>query len=467
ALSGISMAAPAAGSSHKPNIIFIMADDLGYGDLGCYGQKQIKTPTLDRMAAEGTRFTQAYAGAPVCAPSRCVLMTGMDQGHARIRGNIPYWKSGAYLLPSDRTVASVLQDAGYATGAIGKWGLGDPLKAKPGLARRHGFDYFFGYYRQGHAHNYYPDYLWRNESKLPLPNVISDDPALKHNVSSKKVEYSNDLFAQEMLKFVREHKDGPFFLYLPFTIPHANDEAGNRGMEVPSYGQYANMDWPEPQKGYAAMVTRLDGYIGQLFALLRELKLDDNTLVFFTSDNGPHHEGGFDPDFFNSNGPFRGYKGNVTDGGIHEPMIARWPGHVPAGKTADSPVYFADIMPTLASLCGGTAPAGIDGVDFSPTLLGRHQPELADRFMYWEFDHNGLAAQSARWKHWKAVRNPKTQSIELYDLSSDAGEEHDLAPKYRDVLAKFKKFFRTARTNSPDWPVKLRSGAAKKTAAVE
>ncbi len=303
-------------------------------------------------------------------PSRCVLMTGMEEGHARIRGNTEFWRPGASLLASDRTVASVLKDAGYATAAIGKWGLGDPQKAKPGLPRRHGFDYFFGYYRQGHAHNYYPDFLWRNEAKVKLPNVISDDPAFHHNVASKKVVYSHDLFAKEALKFVREHKDEPFFLYLPFTIPHANDQAGDHGMEVPDYGQYANKDWPEPQKGYAAMVTRMDGDIGRLFDLLRELKIDDNTLVIFTSDNGPHHEGGFDPDFFDSNGPLRGYKGGVTEGGIREPMIARWPGHVPASKTTDSPVYFADIMPTFAALGGGHAPAKIDGVDFSPTLLG-------------------------------------------------------------------------------------------------
>ncbi|HVT26910.1 MAG TPA: sulfatase-like hydrolase/transferase, partial [Lacipirellulaceae bacterium] len=228
---------------------------------------------------------------------------------------------------------------------------------------------------------------------------------------------------------------------------------------------YANEDWPEPQKGYAAMVTRLDGYIGRLFDLLRELKLDDNTLVIFTSDNGPHHEGGFNPDFFDSNGPFRGYKGGVTEGGIREPMIARWPGHVPAGKTTDSPVYFADVMPTLAALGGGTAPAGIDGLDFSPTLLGSKQPELADRFMYWEFDHNGLVAQSARWNKWKALRNPKTGAIGLYDLSKDAGEEHDVAKQHPDIVAKFKDYFRTARTDSPDWPVKMRVVSPKKATA--
>ena len=428
----------------KPNIIFILADDLGYGDVGCYGQKRIKTPNLDRMAAEGMRFTQAYAGASVCAPSRCVLMTGLDIGHARIRGNTEFWQPGASLIASDVTVAHVLKSAGYSTGAIGKWGLGDPQKAKPGLPDRQGFDYFFGYMRHGHAHNYYPDFLWRNETKVDLPNVISDDPAYHHNVAAKKVQYSHDLFAEEALRFVREHKDKPFFLYLPFTIPHANDQAGDHGMEVPDYGQYASQDWPDPQKGYAAMVTRMDGDIGRLFALLKELKLDDNTLVIFTSDNGPHHEGGFNPDFFDSNGPLRGYKGNVTEGGIREPFIARWPGHVPAGKTAGSPVTFADIMPTFAALGGGKAPTKIDGLDFSPTLFGSQQPELADRFLYWEFNHDGLQAQSSRWNQWKADRNPTTKTIELYDLSADIGEKHNVAKEHPEIVAKFDNYFRTA-----------------------
>jgi arylsulfatase A-like enzyme len=452
-------------SQRKPNIIFILADDLGYGDVGCYGQKQIKTPSIDRMAAEGMRFTDAYAGAPVCAPSRCVLMTGLDVGHGRIRGNMEFSKPGAYLLDSDVTVASVLKEAGYATAAIGKWGLGDPQKARSGLPGAHGFDYFFGYMRQGQAHNYYPEFLYRNDSKVKLPNVTSTDPALKHNVAEKKVQYSHDLFANEALKFVREHQAEPFFLYLAFTIPHANDEAGNKGMEVPDYGEYAKFDWPEPQKGYAAMVTRMDGDIGRLLALLKKLKLDENTLVIFTSDNGPHREGGFNPDFFDSNGPLRGYKGNVTEGGIREPFVAWWPGHVPVGKTCDSPITFADMMPTFAALAGGKAPARIDGTDISPTLFGSRQPELSDRFLYWEFDHNGVQAQSSRWGNWKAVRDPKSKRIELYDLATDIGEKHDVAKEHPDVVARFEKFFRTARTESREWPERLPKGAAKTPAA--
>jgi arylsulfatase A-like enzyme len=458
-------ASAALAVAQRPNVIFILADDLGYGDVGCYGQKRIKTPSIDRMAADGMRFTSAYAGASVCAPSRCVLMTGLHVGHARVRGNTPAADPGAALLSSDVTIARVLKDTGYTTGLIGKWGLGEPTNNKQGLPRKQGFDYFFGYLKQGHAHNYYTDYLWRNELKVKLPNVTSKDPALKGNVAEKKVVYSHDLFAEDALKFVRDHKEGPFFLDLSFTIPHANDEAGDKGMEVPSLGEYANLDWPEPQKGYAAMVTRMDGDVGRLLALLHELKIDDNTLVIFTSDNGPHKEGGNNPDFNDSNGPLRGYKGGVTEGGIREPFIAWWPGKVPAGKTSDSPVTFADIMPTFAALGGGYAPAKIDGLDFSPTLFGSEQPELADSFLYWEFNHDGLVAQSSRWNKWKALRDPKTKKIELYDLSADIGEKHDLAKDHPEIVAKFEDYFRTARTDSPDWPVKPKPGAAKTSAA--
>ena len=382
-----------------------------------------------------------------------------------MRGNIDARTPPAALRADDVTVAQVLKDAGYATGLIGKWGLGEPQKNEQGLPRRHGFDYFFGYLKQGHAHNYYPSYLWRNETKVKLPNVLSTDPKLKNNVSEKKVVYSHDLFAKEALKFVREHQKQPFFLYLALTIPHANDEAGDKGMEVPDLGEYAKTDWPAPQKGYAAMVTRMDGDIGRLLALLRELQIEDNTLVIFTSDNGPHHEGGFNPDFFDSNGPLRGYKGGVTEGGIREPMIAFWPGHVPAGQTTDSPVYFGDMMQTFASLAGATAPAGGDGLDITPTLLGKQQPELANRFLYWEFDppKGGVVAQSARWRHWKALRNPKTNKIELFDLTNDIGEKHNVAAANPEIAAKFKEYFRTARSDSRDWPMTAPTGAKKES----
>jgi arylsulfatase A-like enzyme len=462
---GRSPALAAAADSQQPNIIFILADDLGYGDVGCYGQRRIKTPNLDHMATEGLRFTDAYAGATVCAPSRCVLMTGLHGGHAPVRGNTQAAKPGAALREDDTTVARVLKNAGYATGIVGKWGLGEPTKNKQGLPRRQGFDYFVGYLKQGHAHNYYTNYLWRNESKFTLPNVISRDPAFKHNVAEKKVVYSHDLFADEALKFAREHKEGPFFLYLALTIPHANDEAGDQGMEVPDYGQYADLDWPEPQKGHAAMITRMDHDVGRLLDLLKQLGIDDDTLVIFTSDNGPHREGGNDPDFNDSNGPLRGYKGNLYEGGIRVPFIARWPGKIAAGTTTASPIYFADVMPTFAALGHGQAPRGIDGVDFSPTLFGSVQPELADRFIYWEWNRNGLQNQAARWRKWKALRNPRSKVIELYDLSTDIGESRNVARDHPDIVAKFSDYFGTARSDSPHWPVKLVGSRARSAAA--
>ena len=273
----------AAAEPKAPNIIFILADDLGYGDLGCYGQKQVRTPNIDKMATEGVRFTQCYAGCTVCAPSRCCLMTGKHTGHAEVRGNalVP-------LRPEDTTVAEVLQGAGYTTGLVGKWGLGEP--GTTGVPNRKGFDYFFGYLNQAHAHNYYPDYLWRNQDKVPLEGNV-----VEKGVATKRAQYSHDLFTKEALAFVEKNKTKPFFLYLAYTIPHANNEAGKQGMEVPDDAPYSDKDWPQQQKNHAAMITRLDRDVGTLLKRLKELELDENTIVFFTSDNGPHREGGADP----------------------------------------------------------------------------------------------------------------------------------------------------------------------------
>jgi arylsulfatase A-like enzyme len=446
--------ATADADTQKPNIVLILADDLGYGDLGCYGQKEIKTPNLDRMAAEGLRFTQAYAGATVCAPSRCVLMTGLHVGHARIRGNREAFKPGAGLEASDITVAEVLKDAGYTTALIGKWGLGETSKNTDGLPWDQGFDFFYGYLKHGHAHNYYPEFLWRNQTPEKLPNVVAKNPRFKGNVSEKKTQYSHDLFADESLKFVREHKDTPFFLYLAFTIPHANNEAGERGMEVPDYGDYADRDWPAPEKGKAAMISRMDSDIGSLLALLQELKIDDQTLVIFTSDNGPpKNEGGRLPEFNDSNGPLRGHKGEVTEGGIRVPFIARWPGRIAEGVTIDSAVTGADLMPTLAAIASATAPSGIDGLDVSPTLFGKNQPQLSGRFLYWEWGKVDVGAQAARWNNWKTIRDPKTGKIGLYDLATDIGETRDVAAEHPDIVAKFETYYWTARTDSQLWPM--------------
>lgn len=428
----------------KPNIIFILADDLGYGDLGCYGQAEIKTPNLDRMAAEGMRFTDAYAGSTVCAPSRCTLMTGLHTGHCRVRGN-----ALAPLLPEDVTVAEVLKQAGYATGLVGKWGLGEPDTS--GVPNRQGFDTFFGYLNQQHAHNSYPDYLWRDEKQEPLAgNVVN-----KKRYCTECTQYSNDLFTREALSFVERHAQEPFFLYLAYTIPHANNELGGakgNGMEVPSDEPYGDRPWPQPQKNHAAMITRMDRDIGSLFARLKELGIDGNTIVFFTSDNGPHKEGGAKPDFFKSSGPLRGIKRDLYDGGIRVPMIVRWPGNIAPGTASDLPWAFWDFLPTAAALADVAAPEGLDGISVTPTLLGKTEEQKQHEYLYWEF-HEGGFKQAVRIGSWKAVRPQTDAPVELYNIKDDAGEERNVAGKHPDIVQRALELFQGARTDSPQWPV--------------
>ena len=396
------------------------------------------------------RFTQAYAGATVCAPSRCVLMTGLHTGHARVRGNARGLRQA--LRTEDETVATVLKNAGYATGLIGKWGLGELGEAECGLPTRHGFDYFFGYLNQTHAHNYYPSHLWRNTDRVPLRNTVPNEGKNGEGVSDNKVQYSGDLFAEETLQFVREHQKELFFLYLSVTVPHANNQAKDKGMEVPDLGEYAKRDWPEPRKGHAAMITRLDTQLGQLFDLLAKLELDDNTLVIFTSDNGPHAEGGYSPEMNDSSGPLRGKKRNLTEGGIRIPFIARWPGKIPSGTTSDAICYFADILPTLADIGKGSAGKDLDGIDLTPTLLGEDTARIADRYLYWEFHERGFD-QAARHGKWKAIRQGINGPIELYDLDADIGETNNVADQQPEIVADFQKYFKSARTDTPDWPI--------------
>src|SRR4051812_45549402 len=321
------------GQRRPPNIVLIVADDLGRGDLGAYGQRFIRTPNLDRMARDGMRFTDAYAASPVCAPSRASFMMGLHQGHARIRGNMNRNNERVSLKLEDVTVAEVLKGAGYRTGIVGKWGLGEP--GTTGVPGRQGFDYFFGYLNQNHAHDYYPEYLWRDEERVTLP----------------KGTYSHDLFTREALDFIRRESSSRFFLYLAYTLPHANNEltrkTGN-GMEVPSDAPYSRETWSPQQRNYAAMVTRLDADVGKVLALLKELGIDDDTFVVFTSDNGPQDksEGGYDQALFDSNGPFRGLKRELYEGGIRVPLIVRWPGHFYAGLPNVWPVTLCDLMPT-------------------------------------------------------------------------------------------------------------------------
>ncbi|MEW6357386.1 MAG: arylsulfatase [Planctomycetota bacterium] len=421
----------------RPNIIFILADDLGYGDLGCYGQKQIQTPNLDCIAIEGIRFTDCYAGSTVCAPSRCCLMTGRHTGRCLVRGNalIP-------LRPEDVTVAEVLKAAGYATGIIGKWGLGEPETT--GIPNRKGFDEWFGYLNQGHAHNYYPGYLWKNKEKF----------ILEGNQDGRKGQYSHDLFTAEAIGFIRRHKNNPFFLYLAYTIPHANNELGGKtgnGMEVPSYAPYDDKPWPAPQKGHAAMITRLDRDIGQIFALLKELRIDEKTIVFFSSDNGPHCEGGATPDFFDSNGPLRGIKRDLYEGGIRVPMIVRWPGRIKAGTVSNQVWAFWDFLPTAAELAGAKPPDGIDGISMLPALLGKQQKQ--HDYLYWEFHERGTA-MAVRMGKWKAVRPLPKTPIELYDIEKDIGEEHNVADQHPDVAASAAEIFGTERTESDYFPLR-------------
>ncbi|MBN1998063.1 arylsulfatase [candidate division KSB1 bacterium] len=438
----------------KPNFIYILADDLGYGDLGCYGQKEIKTPVLDLMAEQGIKFTDHYAGSTVCAPSRCCLMTGMDSGHAQIRGNgtVP-------LRESDRTIAEILKSNGYKTGLVGKWGLGE--KNSSGEPTKKGFDYFFGYLNQIHAHNYYPDFLWENEDKIPLNNKVKiiDSGYAKGigGAAEEKNVYAHDLLTYKALEFIENNCSAPFFLYLAYTIPHANNEAqgvlGVHGMEVPEYGIYKNKNWPEAQKGHAAMITRMDHDIGRLIKKLQELQIDRNTLVIFSSDNGPHREGGNDPDFNDSNSIFRGIKRDLYDGGIRVPMIARWPGKIKSGLTSDLPCAFWDILPTLAEFASAQIPPNINGISLVPTLTRGRQKK--HDYLYWEFHEGKASHQAIRLYEWKGIRKSPDGKLELYNIESDPGETNNIAKQHPDIVKKLELILNQGRTESEHWPLKF------------
>lgn len=429
-------------SGARPNIIFILADDLGYGDLGCYGQETIQTPVLDRLASEGVRFTQCYSGSTVCAPSRCCLMTGMHTGHCTIRGNadIP-------LRSEDVTVADVLKDAGYSTALIGKWGLGEPDTT--GIPNKQGFDYFFGYLNQVHAHNYYPEYLWRNEERVPLEG--NKERPDKPRVSSERAQYSSDLFTKEACAFITQQKQNPFFLYLAYTLPHANNERGaaeGDGMEAPSHEPYADRPWPSPQKGHAAMITRLDRQVGEVLDAVKAQGIENNTIIFFASDNGPHKEGGADPKFFKSSGPLRGLKRDLYEGGIRVPVLARWPGQIRPGSVSDQIWAFWDFLPTAADLAGADVPA-TDGVSAVPALAGKKLDN--ERPLYWEF-HERAFQRAARMGKWKAVWRASDKPLELYNLESDLGETKDVADANPKITKRMRRFLETSRTTSERWP---------------
>jgi arylsulfatase A-like enzyme len=424
--------ARAAPAGKGPNIIWIMADDLGYADLGCYGQEHILTPNIDHLAAEGTRFTQCYAGSTVCAPSRSVLMTGLHTGHTTVRGNFSAIGKGRVpLRAADVTVAEVLKRRGYATGIVGKWGLGEPNTE--GVPNRQGFDFWFGFLNQRRAHSYYPPYVWRNEEKFPL----------EANAGGKRGQYVHDLFTREGLGFIRRSVEAgkPFFLYGAYTIPHGR-------YEIPSDAPYSDKPWSGKLKNYAAMVTRLDRDVGSILSLLKELGVADETIVFFTSDNGA----AFVEKTFQSSGRLRGHKRSLHEGGIRVPMIVRWPGQVAAGAVRDAVWTFWDFLPTAAQLAGAEAPDGIDGVSVVPVLLGKAPPPRR-RPLYWEF-HERRFVQAVRMGDWKALRYGLDGKLELYDLKADPSEKKDVAAEHADVVARIEAYLKTARSVSRHWPAR-------------
>lgn len=432
--------------ARQPNIIYIMTDDLGYGDLGCYGQQVVQTPSLDQLAAEGMRFTDHYAGHTVCRPSRLVLWTGQHVGHTGLTGN-----RARSLTGMEATVAQRLKGAGYATGGVGKWSLGNVNEPSEidnaGHPNHNGFDYWYGYMNQGTAHNYYPPFLWENMTRVALPgNVLLSDPQARGRVSKERVTYSHDMMTEAAMNFVRDNKDHPFLLHIHWTIPHANNEGGRvlgDGMEVPDYGAYADKDWPNPEKGFAAMVTRMDSDVGRLIALLKDLDLDDHTVVLFTSDNGPHQEGGHQHEFFDSNGPLQGYKRSMHEGGIRVPMIARWPGKVPAGMTSDHPSAFWDFLPTACEIAGVEPNADTDGISYLPTLLGNSASQSKHEYLYWA-SQEGATSVGVRQGNWKLVKYRPAKKApprdaeddwRLYDLSSDIGEQTNVAGQHPEIVA--------------------------------
>jgi arylsulfatase A len=446
-----------AQSVSRPNVIFILADDLGYGDIGCYGQQKITTPHIDRLAAKGMRFTQFYAGTSVCAPSRASLMTGMHTGHTPIRGNISVEPEGQWPLPdSSYTIAEMFRKAGYATGDFGKWGMGpvgssgDPLKQ--------GFDQFYGYNCQAEAHNFFPDHLWDNNQKVQL-----------NNNPNNQSEYAADLIQSRALRFIDQYKARPFFLYLSYTLPHAGLQlpAGDTCFErykklfqespkpVPAvWNGKGYQPQAYPRAAYAAMVSRLDRYVGEVMEKLKQLGLDKNTLVIFTSDNGPHAEGGNDYRFFNSAGNFRGIKRDLYEGGIRVPMIACWPGKIQSGAVTKQTGTFWDFLSTFSALVKQPLPAHTDGISLLPALLGKTGQQQHE-YLYWEF-HENNGRQAVLMEKWKGIRlqvfDHPDGDIELYDLSTDPAEANNVADKHPEIIQKIKAIMRNAHTENADFP---------------
>ena len=438
-LSLATLAAAEPASSQRPNIIFILSDDLAQGDLGCYGQKLIQTPHLDRMAKEGMRFTQAYCGTSVCAPSRTSLMTGLHSGHSPVRAN---WEiaagEGQLPLPDNTvTVASVLRESGYATACVGKWGMG--MFGTTGSPLKRGFDHFFGYNCQRHAHSYFPTYLYRDDQRFDLPG--NDGKGVGKT-------FAQELIQRDAEAWIKAHHEQPFFLFYAITLPHGRHE-------IDQLGEYADKDWTPQQKAYAAQVTRLDSDVGRVLSLLKELKIDDNTLVMVAGDNGSS---------FNENseigrkfdqsmgGQLRGFKRGMYEGALRQAALARWPGHVPANRVSDEPWAFWDFLPTAAELAHAKLPAGFEPDGHSLVAMLEGGPAPKRDYFYWEL-HEGPFLQAVRFGHWKAVRNGLNKPIELYDLATDSGEKTDVAAEHADLVKKAESLFTTARRDDPNWPI--------------
>lgn len=426
----------------KTNVIFLMVDDLGYGDLGSFGQEEIKTPALDQLAKEGTRFTQVYAGSPVCAPSRSVLMTGQHTGHTKVRGNfaaieVPELPIAGRipLAAEDTTIAELLKANGYVTGMFGKWGLGEATTSgEPNLK---GFDEWFGFNNQRRAHNHYPDYVWHNQDTFKIE-------ANADHVESKHV---HELFSEFTFKFLEANKDTSFFMYLPYTLPHDDFKATEAFKAL-----YADKGWSEQELNYAGMVSMIDADVQKLMDKLEEYGIADRTMLFFCSDNGAANR--YD-DIFNSSGALKGRKRDVYEGGIRTPMIVWMPGTVPAGKINNYPWYFPDVLPTICDVTNTEPTKNTDGISVLPAILGKEMPE-SDRFMYWEFHENGYD-RAVRWKNWKGVIIGKDGALELYDLSKDEAEENNVAAENPEVVKTIMEYLKTARSPSIYWPVEAQS----------
>ena len=419
-----------------PNIILILADDLGFGDLSCYGQETITTPNIDRLAEQGIKFLNHYTGSTVCAPSRASLLTGLHTGHVSVRGNY-----AGQLLTEQVTIATVLKDAGYTTSIIGKWGVGHP--PAPDDPKRNGFDHAYGYINMWHAHNFYPEFLYRNGVVDSIPgNKLArnedgtrkwaEDKPEGTGVAEIRSHHTHQLFETEAINYIDNHADDRFFLYLAFNMPHANNEHPTNGMEVPGYGEFDHQDWPEPEKGFAAMIRMIDETVGKIDRKLEALGLSENTIILFASDNGPHQEGFHEMEFFNSNSELRGMKRDLYDGGLKTPLIVKWPGKITAGTSTEHVSAFWDMLPTVAEIAGVNKPDGIDGISFLPTLLGNHRDQKKHEYLYWEFYEQG-GRQALLKNNLKAVKlnvrtgNPKP--MELYDILSDPSESNNLATK--------------------------------------